>query len=132
MQTLESFIINRYLRTHDNLNDPIPTQQDWLTSSVNRELQRRGLDASAIVTIEMRPCLHDALAVVYYKRNASTKGCGCCHECGSKLSKPSHVGPSLEWCSNCEQVRNYRSHGGNASGDLGPCPKNNFREVKHV
>lgn len=128
MIVLDSFSIGRYLVTHDNRDKPRPNAREWLTSEVNRELQSRGLDADAIVSIQFSPCLHDDFAVVYFKCNVSNKGCGRCHECGAGLW-PSGDG---EYCPRCKSFKNYRSHSNRASGDLGPCPENNFRKVTHV
>lgn len=36
------------------------------------------------------------------------KGCGCCHECGSRMQ---HQMDGSEWCPGCKSEKLYRSHG---------------------
>jgi hypothetical protein len=54
-------------------------------------------------------------------------GCQCCHFCGNLLESQMD---GLEYCSRCRRTRNYRSHTGRASGDLGPCPT--LKELTHL
>lgn len=46
-------------------------------------------------------------------------GCGRCHTCGTELVVSEHT----QYCMKCNQTKNYRSHTGRASGDMGPCPR---------
>jgi hypothetical protein len=45
----------------------------------------------------------------------STKGCGHCHSCGTRLRI---VLDGEEWCKPCRNYRRYQSHGWTAGDDL--------------